>query len=376
MPENFSTSYKPHLKRLTEKRDLAALYNIEQWCENMCIAFDRDVAGQEIKFNRTLRKLINAYPLVLAYQGKTNESELFLKKAIDLWSESYRNDRENQNLINLIDPTINLLRLYKLTKRKSEFDSLLNNISPIYNSDKVHLGGIKVSKSDIGEHWEALYLATLDECLKSYTADSNFNAVFSLQDLIPEKYSNNDIYIESKIISLIYLNEFDEALDICFKQIRKYKCIKNGIYSYRLYELFKKSGNESKSKTVLNHLIACLKKTKLHSLSDLNFSSYVIAESKASQSSSLVKNTLKSYKKINDEFNYGMTVLDIYKNHPSKDIKTELLEINEKTEYFILKKYISHELNLPFIEERENKKNLKEITKRINKIINPSRFNS
>jgi len=55
VPENFSTSYKPHLKRLTETRDLAALYNIEQWCENMCIAFDRDVAGQEIKFNRTLR---------------------------------------------------------------------------------------------------------------------------------------------------------------------------------------------------------------------------------------------------------------------------------------------------------------------------------
>lgn len=32
MSENISTNYKPHLKRLTEKRDLTALYNIEQWC--------------------------------------------------------------------------------------------------------------------------------------------------------------------------------------------------------------------------------------------------------------------------------------------------------------------------------------------------------
>ncbi|MAD02397.1 MAG: hypothetical protein CMK65_02045 [Pseudoalteromonas sp.] len=369
MPESISTSYKPNLKRLTEKRDLTALYNLEQWCEKMCIAFDRDVVDQEVKFNKTLQWLINAYPLILAYQGKTLESEAFLKKAISFWVELYKRDKDNQNLVNLIDPTINLLRLYKLTKRKADFDSHLSNISPFYGSSKIYLGGIIVTKEELGDQWETLYLATLDECLKSYTSESNFDAVMSLQDLIPQKYINNDIYIEPKIISLINLNIFDYALETCFKQIKKHKCIKNGIYSYRLYELFKKSGHESKSKTVMNHLISSLKLTKLDSLSALNFSSCVIAESKISNNSSLVTNTLKKYKEINDEFNYGMTILNLYKNNPCNEKHEELLKINEKTEYFILKEKISKELNLAQKKETKKTEWLKKITEKINKKI-------
>ncbi|WOC26271.1 hypothetical protein LY624_17185 [Pseudoalteromonas sp. N1230-9] len=376
MPENISTSYKPHLKRFTEKRDLAALYNIEQWCENMCVAFDRDVAGQEIKFNRTLRWLINAYPLVLAYQGKTNESELFLKKAINFWSQSYSNDKDNQNLVNLIDPTINLLRLYKLTKRKTEFNSLLNGISPFCGNSNIFLGGIAVKKADLGEGWEILYRATLDECLKNYTSNSDFDAVISLQNKIPEKYINNDIYIESKIISLINLKNFDDALKACFQQIKKYTCIKNGIYSYRLYELFKCTDNESKSRIVMDHLISSLKKTKIESLSSLNFASHIIIESKAPYNSSLVMNTLKKYKEIDDEFNYGMTALNVYRNSPCREIESEILKIYEKTDYFILKEKISSNLNLFETKNKRDKNSSDEIDKRINNIIKPSKFNS
>nr|WP_193988050.1 hypothetical protein [Lelliottia steviae] len=126
----------------------------------------------------------------------------------------------------------------------------------------------------------------------------------------------------------------------------------------------------------MNHLISCLKKTKLESLSSLNFASQIIIESKAPYNSSLVINTLREYKKIDDEFNYGMTALNVYRNNPCRKIESEILKVYEKTEYFILKEKISRDLKLLEIKNKKDRSSNKKIEKRLNKIIKPSKFNS
>jgi len=126
----------------------------------------------------------------------------------------------------------------------------------------------------------------------------------------------------------------------------------------------------------MNHLISCLKKTKLESLSSLNFASQIIIESKAPYNSSLVINTLREYKKIDDEFNYGMTALNVYRNNPCRKIESEILKVYEKTEYLILKEKISRDLKLLEIKNKKDRSSNKKIEKRLNKIIKPSKFNS
>ncbi len=112
-----STIVGPKLKRFSEKRDLSSLSNLESWCKSLSIEFERDVLNKNEKSEKTLRRVFNAYPLILAYQNKMQESEDFLKGIIAYWSKEYKKENNVDKLSNLIDPSINLLRLYKLKKR-------------------------------------------------------------------------------------------------------------------------------------------------------------------------------------------------------------------------------------------------------------------
>ncbi len=339
-------SYKPKLKRLTEKRDLNSLSNLEDWCEEMCLAFDKDVRNQSSSDNKTLHWLINAYPLILAYRGEAQASELFLHRVITYWSDKFLQDRNNQNLINLIDPTINLLRLYKLTNQHSAFLKLMGEIAILDNTGKVKLGSINVTKEILGEQWNSLYMATLDETLKYYLIKSKYNEVLKIKETIPQYYREKNVYIEAKIIALISLEKFEEAIQLCWRQINKSTCIKSGVYSYRLYEAFKSVGLATKAETVMKHLVSNMEKTPLDSLSKLSFSSCIIEEKKLSIESPLVKKTLNQYENIKDEFNYGMTLCNLQSNHPTNHNKDKLLKLYEKTEYKILKNKIEMLFNI------------------------------
>ena len=361
--------YKPKLKRLTEKRDLISLPNLEDWCEEMCLAFDRNVLNQKSSTNKTLHWLFNAYPLVLAYQGKTQESELFLHRVIAYWSDKFLQDENNQNLINLIDPTINLLRLYKLTNQHSAFLQLMGETAILDNTGKAKLGSISVNKEILGEQWEILHLAALDELLKFSLLRSNFNDVLNLKKAIPVRLKSNDVYIEASVTALIGLGKYKEAIQLCWEEISRKKCIKNGIYSYRLYEAFMGLGEQSKAKTVMKHLISNMEKTPLESLSLLTFSSMIIETENLSPSSHLARKTLNKYIEIKDEFNYGMTLCHLYKNYPDEDNKEKILNLYNKTSYTILKNRVENTINIKKEIKKEDNINLKKISESINQLI-------
>jgi hypothetical protein len=354
---------KPKLKRLTEKRDLISLSNINYWCREMSIAFDKDVLNQDVESNKTLHWLNNAYPLILAYQGKIEESEFFLKKVISYWSQEYFANKNNKILIGLIDPTINLLRLYKLTKNNKGFIDLFNTINIIDINSEIRLGNITVSEKVLGKQWNTLYVATLDELLKSYLLASRFDDVLQLQNNILDRYKEKDVYVEPKIVALISLGKFEDAIKLCWRAINKSTCIKSAVYTYRLYEAFRGIGQESKAKTVMKHLILNMEKTQLDSLSKLTLASTIIEESKLSADSILVKNTLSQYIAIKDEFNYGITLCNLQSNYPSKEQEKLLIGLYKKTDYKVLKNKIEIELKI-------NNKNiwLVKISESLNKI--------
>ncbi|MBB1342539.1 hypothetical protein H5154_15175 [Pseudoalteromonas sp. SR44-5] len=361
--------YKPKLKRLGEKRALISLSNLEDWCEEMCLAFDRDVLNQNSSSNKTLHWLFNAYPLILAYQGKTQESELFLHRVITYWSDKFLQDKNNQNLINLIDPTINLLRLYKLTNKHSAFLKLMGEAAILDNTGKAKLGPISVNKEILGEQWNTLYVATLDETLKHYLLKSKYNEVLKLKETIPQYYREKNLYIEAEIVALISLERFENAMQLCWRQINKSTCIKSGVYSYRLYEAFKSMGLAVKAETVMKHLISNMEKTPLDSLSKLNFSSCIIEEKKLSIESLLVKKTLNQYENIKDEFNYGMTLCNLQSNHPTNKNKEKILKLYEKTDYKILKNRIEILFNIKNKKKPTSNVWLPKISNHLNEII-------
>lgn len=359
--------YHPKLKRFTEKRDLTSLSNLEKWCKKMCIAFDSDILNQNSDSNETLHWLINTFPLILAYQGKTQEAEQFLHRAISYWSDKYIQNKQSQNLVHLIDPTINLLRLYKLTNQKSAFQSLMNEIAIIANQDRANLGGITVNEEILGEQWHTLYAATLDELLKFYILESNFSEVLKLKAIIPEKLKNSDVYLEAKVTALIGLGEYEAVIQLCWQQINKTTCIKNGVYSFRLYEAFMGMEKINKANTVMKHLISTMEKTPLDSLLLLTFSSNLIEIEKLPPSSYLVKKTLKKYIEINDEFNYGMTLCNLQDNYPSELNKIKINELYKKTDYIALVKRIEKTIKIKKIKEIKETNNYLEI---INSYLN------
>lgn len=337
---------KPKLKRLTEKRDLISLSNINDWSREMSIAFDKDVLNKDVESNKTLHWLINAYPLILAYQGKTEESELFLKKVISYWSKKHLANKDHKILTSLIDPTINLLRLYKLTRNNKGFHELFNTFNIIDTKSEITLGNIAVSENMLDKQWNTLYVAALDELLKSYLLASRFDEILKLQNNILKLYKEKDVYIEPKIVALISLGKFEDAIKLCWRAINKSTCIKSAVYTYRLYEAFRGIGQKSKAKTVMKHLILNMEKTHLDSLSKLTLASTIIEEAKLSADSILVKNTLSQYIAIKDEFNYGITLCNLQSNYPSKEQEKLLIGLYKKTDYKVLKNKIEIELKI------------------------------
>ncbi|WP_282131800.1 hypothetical protein [Pseudoalteromonas aliena] len=361
--------YKLKLKRLGEKRALVSLSNLEDWCEEMCLVFDRDVLNKNSSTNKTLHWLINAYPLILAYQGKIQESEFFLHRVIAYWSDKFLQDKNNQNLINLIDPTINLLRLYKLTNQHSAFQQLMCETAILDNTNKTKLGSISVNREVLGEQWNTLYTATLDEILKYNLLESKHNEVLKIRETIPQQYREKNLYIEAEIVACISLEKFEDAIQLCWSQINKSTCIKSGVYSYRLYETFKAMGLAVKAETVMKHLISNMEKTPLDSLSKLSFSSCIIEEKKLSIESLLVQKTLNQYENIKDEFNYGMTLCNLQSNHPTNHNKEKLLKLYEKTDYKILKNRIEILFNIKNKKKPTSNVWLPKISNHLNEII-------
>ena len=336
------STFTPYFKRLTETRDLNSLSNIDNWCQKMSLEFNESVKnnnGLELKKNKTLSWIFNAYPLILAYQGKTEESEQTLNKIIKYWSISHNKQADTEKLKNLVDPSVNLARLHRLM-RNNKFWSTFNKINRFSNDTEVELGDFTVGEAELQEHWKVLEVVSLDEQLKTYISESKFVEVLNLKNQLPEKTYMESIYLESEIISLLALNKFEQAEQLSKQGMNQSNCIKRGIYLYRLYESYKGQKQYKNAKTVMEHLIDKMEKTPLNSLTKLTFSSRIIEEANLKPTSLLVTQTLKQYQLINDEFNYGMLLCSLYQNYPNSDLKRKILDIATLTDYIILRKKI------------------------------------
>ncbi len=333
-----TVAFTPIAKRLTETRDIESLPNLELWCEKMNReAVQLHAQGDHFLINSpTLRWLFNAFPLVLAYLGDIQQCEQQLQKIIDFWSIKYSQYQDDKILENLIDPTINLLRLFKLTHQDEKFIQLLNEID-ILNKEKIVLGGHTVDKKLLDKNLKVLSTAFIDEKIKYLIKNNEFEEIINLESCLPEEVVNSDLYKEPKVLALINLNENNEAASICLNEVKKRKSIKSAVYLYRLYEIFKKLNHHDKSKTTLSHLVENLKKTEISSLSELNFSSIIIKEADLKETNPLVKATLSGYKKVKDEFNLALLLRVLQAKSPSKEKEEEITSIISKTDYVALK---------------------------------------
>lgn len=305
------TSFKPINKRLTEKRDLHSLPNLERWCHEIVLAchnVDRDNLGACDIF----LKILNAYPLILAYRGETQQSEALLRKSVQFWSEQYQQTKNNLFLINAINPTVNLVRLFKLTGQEERFEKALSKIDILQNNS-VLLGEHVISRNQLAEGEDTLLRAVLNEKTKHELSHNNFSSLFALEKKIPSHLAESDLYIEPKVIALINTGKFDAAADLCLKQLKERKTLKSAVYLYRLYEVFKVSGHVSQANVVINHLITNLEKSNISTLSELNFAAAVIKAANLSGAHGLVGQVITGYNAIQDEFN--LTQLLVHLNH-------------------------------------------------------------
>lgn len=304
-------SFKPINKRFTENRNLHSLPNLENWCCDIASAFssvDRDNLGTCDIF----LKILNAFPLILSYRGETQQSESFLRNTILFWSNQYQQTKNILFLTNAIDPTVNLIRLYKLTGQEKRFEQALAKIDLLQNNT-VLLGGHAVSLQELGESEDTLLRAVLNEKTKHELSHNNFSSIFALEEKIPSHLAESDLYIEPKVIALINTGKFDAAADLCLKQLKERKTLKSAVYLYRLYEVFKVRGQINQANVVINHLITNLEKSNISTLSELNFAAAVIKEAQLSGAHGLVHKVIAGYNAIQDEFN--LTLLLVHLNH-------------------------------------------------------------
>ena len=343
--------FTPYLKRLTESRDLESLSNIDSWCKKMSSAYQQNIKSNlDIEPNKTLSWIFNAYPLILAYQGKTAESEVVLKKIINFWSNSHKKQANTEKLKSLIDPSVNLARLHRLT-RNNKFWPTFNKINRFSNEKKIKLGGFTIGEAELQERWRMLEVISLDEQLKTYISESRFEEVLNLKDLLSEKDFLGPIYLESKIIAHLALQEFEQAEVFAKQGMQQTNCIKRGVYLYRLYESFKGQNKHKDADLVMKHLISKLEQTPLNNLTKLTFSSRIIEEANLKPNYLLVEQTLKQYQLIHDEFNYGMLLCHLYSHYPDDNLKTKIVKLAEQTDYLLLRKKIKNTLG--FIPEKQ-----------------------
>lgn len=328
-------SFKPINKRFTENRNLHSLPNLERWCHDIGLAFasvDRDNLGN----CRIFLRILNAFPLVLAYRGDTQQSEALLRKSIWFWAKQYQQTKNILFLTNAIDPSVNLIRLYKLTGQEKRFEKALAKIDILQN-DSVLLGGYAVSFQELGESKDTLLRAVLNEKTKHELSHNNFSAIFALEKKIPSHLAESDLYIEPKVIALINTGNFDAATHLCLKQVKQRKTLKSAVYLYRLYEVFKVSGHVSQANVVINHLITNLEKSNISRLSELNFAAAVIKEANLSGGHGLVQQVITGYNAIQDEFN--LTQLLVFLNNKE----------NCSTRASIIKKILSKTSYIPLL---------------------------
>ncbi|CCQ09185.1 hypothetical protein PALB_190 [Pseudoalteromonas luteoviolacea B = ATCC 29581] len=305
------SSLKPTNKRMTEKRDLHSLPNLESWCSDIAMAFP-SVDRANLGNCSTFLRILNAFPLILAYRGETQQSEALLRKIILFWSNQYQQTKNILFLTNAIDPTVNLVRLFKLTGQEEGFEQALAKIDLLQNSS-VLLGEHELTLNRLGKSQDILLRAVLNEKTKHELSHNNFSAIFDLEEKIPSHLAKTDLYIEPKVIALINIGKFDAASDLCLQQLKARKTLKSAVYLYRLYEVFKIRGHFSQANVVINHLVINLEKSKISTLSELNFAAAVIKEANLSGAHGLVQQVITGYNAIQDEFN--LTLLLVHLNH-------------------------------------------------------------
>ncbi|WP_462170679.1 hypothetical protein [Pseudoalteromonas xiamenensis] len=301
--------FKPINKRFTENRNLHSLPNLESWCCDIALALP-SVDLENLGNCDTFLRILNAFPLILAYRGEAQQSEALLRKTILFWSNQYRQTKNILFLANAIDPTVNLIRLFKLTRQEERFEKELAKIDLLQNNSVI-LGEHSLTPYELGESEDTLLRAVLNEKTKHELSNNNFSAIFDLEEKIPSNIAESDLYIEPKVISLINIGKFDSASDLCLKQLKERKTLKSAVYLYRLYEVFKVKGHINQANVALNHLISNLEKSNISTLSELNFAAAVIKEAHLSGAHGLVKQVINGYNAIQDEFNLTQLLIHL-----------------------------------------------------------------
>ena len=164
--------YQPITKLTSESRQLLSYQSLEVWSKKLCDLFDGSIlpsiGSSILSQNSNIEVLVNQYTFILAFKGDMIESKKALEMIIEFWSKRYIETHDNDCLLKLLQPSVNLARLFILNNNNVSFWKTHKELTPKSDNEFIMLGGLKINKCLVSSHLKFLSQATFTELLKAY----------------------------------------------------------------------------------------------------------------------------------------------------------------------------------------------------------------
>ena len=365
-------NYQPIAKLTSESRDLYAYQNLEAWAKKLCNLFDETILPQldspSFAQNTDIEVLVNNYTFFLAFRGEMQQSRQALEQIIAYWCKQYQISNNSDCLLKMLQPSINLSRLFLLNNDFPGFWHIYKQLTGAACADLITLGSLTLDRDLLANYKFFVRNAMFKEQLKAALKQKSYHELLELENDIPETLAKSVYYREAQIISHLMLKQYPQAKSIIRGVMYRTSGIEQNVFYYRLYESYMCQGEQVAAGKILWEIVQELTLEPLDNLKDLLFAATIIKTAGLGPTAPLSQQTLAGYRQIEDEINYAQLLLWFYQNFPGDELKQELEAIYRRSHYLLLNKAIALELNLPPVQVESKWHNA--LTERFNRVFN------
>ncbi|NRD74906.1 hypothetical protein HQQ94_17125 [Shewanella sp. VB17] len=339
-----------NVKLISQSRDLIAYYNIEAWSKRLYDVFEKSMFSKinpkKLSINSEIEVLVNNYTFMLSFKGEHVLSRKMLETVIDFWVARYLETKNNDFLIKVLQPTVNLARLHVLNNNYDEFYRIVEEL----NNDNgfITLGAITINDYMIADHISFIKNVMFLERLKINLKKKN--GMLTIDSECPPEMLKSIFYRESQIIFFLVFGHYQQAESIIRGVMYRTSGVEQNIFYYRLYESYMCQGKYENAKEIINDIVDDLLYESLDNLKVLMFSSLIIKTARLPPSAKLSVLVLEKYQLLGDEMNYFDLLMWFYKNFETDEVKYKLYEIYKISHYDIVRRTIAFNFDLNGLE--------------------------
>jgi len=243
---------------LTKEKDRVIRKPLFMWANELNQSFNSFAPHNGRPSKSVIEKfsvITNQFCLILFYMNAITYSEKMCSFLIDILRRCYQKYGDIFYVEFLMQPLINLARLYSFNKQFSKSTAIYRKIERL-KKGTFSLNNKKILLSELSSKTQAvLQYVGFYEPIKMYALNNKFSELEVYTKSLEEHKEFLALWYECSILIFLYRGELEIALELCdgASQTLPYE---SHLFYLKRAHLYRACGNEEKSSRILNSLIS------------------------------------------------------------------------------------------------------------------------